>query len=480
MAEFRSVQVVSSLGITDQVTLSAAINQFPQVVCSKQIDAEDGEAVKIHAGDFVALAKEEQARILSSRSAPDFSVRIDDGQRNIVDFQGYTLGAGAKIAADGVSCMVSGIHRGSLLSAYRPDIYQTYAETRIDESSPLKVTGASIMGRLKEILKRKTDAWGDETLRRRTGVDYVDAIYDEIHTTNESLRNTVDELLGASEESTSYELFSTLEGFEGANSALNAKLAEMLDMHSGNFFQSLQTLATIFRLIYVPDKSGSTVGYFCKLSDIFAEPVEVECACVSWDISVSSATVLPVSSVLVHGLVAAEVRSTNTNTQEVWPGYVSDILARFPEEPAEGGTTTMMPAPEFLQFPVRHDWLSEGEEMDPEQAIADYEALSNEVLEFSTQLAQQFGSEWARQGYLDTVLAANQVTLTTDLDLAWEAGTFYVVKARSAKDGSTLMFKGLLQSEVHTISSNQNAPMAVSVLSFSHVLIGDQTLPGLE
>jgi len=477
MAEFRKVTATASTGFTDLVEITLHVGQFTKVSVSKLPASAGGDALKINAQDFITLAEEEQAKTLSSRTAPDFSLQVEDGKGGTFEFSGFVLGAGASISEGAVSCQVSAIHRAALMASYRPDIYQIFDATRPDES-PSLVTGPSVMGRLLDIIKLRKEAWADPVERCNTGIAAVDSIYDQVDTSNAISGPVAEELLEASRETTKYDVIDSLSAYEGANSALNDSLGNYLDTRSGNFFSTLENMATEFRLIYVPDL-GDTVGKFQKISEIFGSRTEKDCATVGMDVNITSSSVLPVGKVFIHGLMAAGVRA-ETEGSEVAPGFVADVIAEFPAGEASGGTFEILPAPTFMQAPLTGDGVGNGDSSDFTKLQEEQAQTTKELMEFTAATAEAFGLEFAKQSYLDMALAGSQVSLTAELDLTWQPGVYYSVNARSKIDGATLLFWGLLQSVVHTIRSTAKGPVAQSSLTFSHTLLGDLLIPGME
>lgn len=479
MAELRQVSFETSIGVGDVLRVESRLGAFPTVSASvsPQSGGQGQSVIKAQAETLIGIAAGEQRRYLASRAEPDFTASADDGQGGKLEFEGYLSTTGIKIGASGISAQVQAVHWAAEISGYRPDIYTVSEATRM-ETEP---TGASVFGRLSEILDARVTGWGSPDEREYTNIEGIDSLMDDIHATNERLSGAVFDLLDGSADTTGYEVFEALGELAGANVALNDSLGEILSTHNGDFFTTLTGLAASFKMVYVPDKTNATAGHFAKLSDIFAEEEEKEVAFADLDISVGNASVLPVSQVVVTGLLSTDLRMSDVGEEILSNGTVPQIIARFPEEGGvEGGTVEAMGSPSFLQLPIQGQWENDGEEIDPDGMVSNRDELIAALLEFIEETAGGFGEEWAKQGYLDTALAGTALTLVVPADFSWSAGTFYKVSAISEKDGTTLMFRGLLQSEVTVLSSDQNAPQATTTLIFTHVLLGSNTLAGID
>ena len=260
------------------------------------------------------------------------------------------------------------------------------------------------------------------------------------------------------------------------NGIANAILGALMQP-SERFWQTLDLLASMFRLIYIPDER---YGKFINAAQaIDSEPTEVTVAIHSVDFNDGGGGILPVQQVLVQ---AASVTTWPRNSDNG-----GGIIDAWPESPPSSGVDVDLPLPGWLipadalgptgkPLPIPVGVPGVNDPLD----IASYKGGSNTVVKrvrkAANPIVSQFIREFARNSWVDLAMTRSSVSFSVRMRLAVKPGNRYRVK-----DGLTgkPLFTGFLHSVQHDVevASGQTGTEKTTV-GFSHVEMGSFTLPG--
>lgn len=464
----RIPEIQSSEGSADHAVLTSSINGFYSCQVSSHTATSD-TALKALASDAASAAAAEQNAMFSPRLAPDASVRLTDGKGNTVQFSGFVTAPSHRMGVGGVGNSHTVVHESALLSAFAPYIYTAEVERR-DDINPL---GPDLASRAKTMLEALTKAWQGEG--RDRGLDVYEAIKDSIHANNQAVLPKVQKLLTDSAETTKIEGLDRIASHAGLNLGVNSAILKTLISARADFFMNLLNMCAQWQLIYQPSMEAGGVGRILRLQDAIAKGSERSIAVKDFVISGGPMSIIPITGVLVEGLPSSERRASGS----------PDDVTKFGITPASvvfygsaSGRVATAPLPPFLQRPLHTMFLTDGVDLSLSAYEQSQQEQASDLDDIASGPVRKLAEQWARNHYTDLVLAPSNATLTCELDLGWETGKSYQVKAKSAETGGAVLFQGLLNTQEHIISTRGGSPTAESTLSFSHVLILDNTLPG--
>jgi hypothetical protein len=469
MSFLRRPVATTDAGTPDWVMLTSGINDFP--TCQVSYHYPRGQvAVRAVASEIAAQAAADQLLSFAPRFEADASVHLEDGKGGVLDFEGFKTAPSHRIGVGGVGSSISIIHSMSLIGAYAPYIYEAEVFHR-DDINP---TAGNLAERATTMLEAMTTAWQGEG--RDRGIEEYEEIKDSLHANNQKVEGKVKELLKASADTTAIDGLSEITTHGGLNLGVNSSILKCLTSRRSNFFDNITELCATWQLMYQPDKSAGGVGKIIRMEDALNLDVqEREVAVIDFLISAGPLSIMPVTGVIVEGLPAGEHRSGGDEDDTTKYGIVPNSIVTHGN--AEGRMATA-PLPPFLQRPLHTSFLTDGVDMTDDGYDAAQEAQVSDLDDIIGGPVKALAEQWAKNHYIDLVLAPSNVSLTCELDLSWQAGKTYKVKAENS--GGAVLFQGLLNREQHTISTRGQQATAETHLYFSHVLILGNTLPHAE
>jgi hypothetical protein len=261
------------------------------------------------------------------------------------------------------------------------------------------------------------------------------------------------------------------------NGIANAILGALLQP-SERFWQTLDLLASMFHLIYVPDE---LYGKLINASEaVDSEPREISPSIGSVEFKDNGGGILPVAQVLIRAAALT-----------TWPRNADpdrQIIDGWPESPVSAGLDTTLPLPGWLTpadslgpvakpqpVPVGPPGIS-----DPLD-ITSYKGGSSTVVARARKainpIVRQFIRDYARSSWLDRALTRSSVSFSVKLTPDLRPGyRFRVLDPLTKKP----LFTGFLASVTHSVevASGEGGGRASTSLQFTHVEMGSFSLPG--
>lgn len=465
----RRPTVQTNAGMPDWVMLTASINSFPSCQVSYHKIKSD-KAINASVSDTASEAAADQNAMFSPRFFPDMRVTLEDGAGGKLEFVGFKTAPSHRIGVGGVGSSVTVMHDSALMSAYAPYIYDAEPEQRED----LNPESGSVAERAEELLDAITKAWqGNGRVR---GAEEFEEIKDAIHSNNQRVVNMVKALWKASADSTSFEGMDGLGEFGGLNLGVNASILDVLTSQRSDFFECITGLCSMWQMFYKPGKKVGEMGQLVRLEDAVSGEDAEEKTVVTEDFIINAGpmSTLPVTGVITAGIPSKEHREGGSEEDETAAGVVPGSVVMHGS--MEGRVATA-PMPPFMSVPIHTPLLSDGVDLSSDAYAEAQQAQQDAIDAISSGPVKTMVEQWTRNIYTDLVLAASNAALTCPLDLSWEAGKTYKVRIKS-KDSGSVLFQGLLNREQHVISTRGQNGVAETNLSFSHVLILNNTLPG--
>jgi hypothetical protein len=468
MSFLRRPVATTDAGTPDWVMLTSGINTFPTCQVSYHYPRGD-VAVRAVASEIAAQAAADQVLSFEPRFEADASVRLEDGNGGELDFKGFKTAPSHRIGVGGVGSSVSMIHAMSLIGAYAPYIY----EAEVFHRDAINPKGGNLAVRAVDMLNAMTEAWQGDG--RDRGIEEYEQIKDSLHENNQKVEAKVKELLRASADTTAIEGLSEITTHGGLNLGVNSAILKCLTSRRSNFFDNLIELCSMWQLIYQPDKSASGTGKLIRMEDALNLDVqEREVSVIDFLINAGPMSIMPVTGVIVEGLPASEHRSSDGADTTKFGIVPNSIVTHG----SPSGRMVTAPLPPFLQRPLHTAFLTDGVDMTESGYDAAQEAQVSDLADIVSGPVKTLAEQWAKNYFIDLVLAPSNVSLTCELDLSWQAGKTYKVMAKNS--GGAVLFQGLLNREQHTISTRGQQATAETHLYFSHVLILGNILPDAQ
>ncbi len=475
MVEVREIQIVTSRGPSDQLDATSSINGFPSIHARYHMSA--GGVPDAVGTAAVEAAAADQMLMFEPRTSPDTSIFVSDGKGGELSFQGLLAMPSHEVGVSGIGSSFTCIHTASLLDVFDPSIYQIKSPP--SGGGVLSTTASSIAGRVQEMLDTTIQAWSDTSKDARIrGTADSDALDDAIHEQNEKVRYYVNELLSNSVESTTFPTLSRLTKNKNVNLGLNAQIQRTIFNSSTSFFVALQSLMAQWQLFYAPVK-GAGVGRIRQMSDILVDPEKKGIACSLLLLNAGPSGSMPVTQVIVSSTVGHAPKNSEQMSRGARPGLVPKQIAAHPSR-FQGGRVSRSPLPPFLGYLTQSGTPAAGG-LSAEEYRTQRDSAITDIEDYTASDVKAFAEAWAKNHYIDSVLSPCTATLTCEFDLSWEAGKSYEVEVEVAgANGDRLghaLFKGLLNSERHSVVISKDGGRVVTTLMFTHILLLENTLP---
>lgn len=461
MSEFVEINVSCDRGSPNSVVLSSAINAFPTISVTALVDS--ALVTPAISSEVLSAAARDQNAMFAARTEPDGSLSITAGDTQ-KDFSGFVTRPSHTVGVS-VGSGYSLDHPASILLGYNAGIYDAKSEFRATAG----ISDTSIAARVLKLLDNRLDAWKGEG--RIRGADEDEALKDAIHSQNETIYPKLKELLEASTDTTEFSDLADLTTHSGLNAGINQSITNLLFGGASNIWDSILAICQEWQCFYAPDNDDG-MGSIRKYATILEGSEGKKVAAKSVNFLVGKKSILPVTQVIVRGILSTEFRSPE-NTDLRLLGITPKVVASYPSSFA-GGSVAGLELPRFLQGPPASTDGPAGTNGSGSDYSSQKDKVVQDLGDLISATAKSFVRDWAKNAFVDLALGSSTANIICELDLSWKAGENYSVTV-STEDGSVTMMDGLLKAVTHTINSDPKALDVKTVLSFSHV-----RLPGFE
>lgn len=259
---------------------------------------------------------------------------------------------------------------------------------------------------------------------------------------------------------------------------LLSRIASVLMANNGGFFNNLVRLAEDFQCIFIPSMTGEKpAGKFVSKMYILSKPKKLKAPIVSLNASLGSMGMYP---------VAAVASKANNPTPDYDPKVRTVGYVIYPNSGSnQNGISTILsvPGPAWFNCPgktvygVRDSTMSK-DTQDKSVDIAKAEKKPEILKKSGKDALKVQGSvmeQWTKCAYYWQALGQTSVYLNCEF-MDVEVGKYYNVINEKGKS----IFKGLLYSVTHNISSEMDDVSAETRLMFTHVRMKNAKIPGIE
>ncbi len=418
------------------------------------------------------------------RSTPDSSVILSRDEETKVELEGYCTGPSYGLMSGGVTRGVTIASQIALLDRLSMGIYR-YDHADFAETDKL-TSGDSWAARIKQATEFLVKT-GQVHFQDYSAGDRERVL--QKHAGNVAMGLPIwYKLLDDSVETTKSEALGNLDKGTDADVSINNGIANaligVLSQPVQRFWNVLEQLCAMFQLVYIPTADKGSVGYLMKLSDVTrAEPTKVPVSIVSIDMSSATASLLPLQQVFALNASIAQWPPPPETTRP-------EVIAGWPETAAATGIDMDVPMPGWL---ISGDVL--GPTSKPQEIAFDKPGLDDpididtyasgvsQVVERSRKAQNDsiraLLQEYIQNIWCDVSLASSTANFAIPLNPNWTAGSRYEIQDPAS--GKT-MFIGWLASVKHSVriggTGGRGEGSAMSQLGFTHVTMGDFTLPG--
>lgn len=496
----------------NSIKLTHSINQLPFAEVQLQLinqgsDRENRlESVKIDTDRINKLNRKLQEKIHNDFGlAPDVAIRMQDGEKNEIVFNGFLGQPGTTLYASQFGSRISVVHAKAVLQAYQGCIYSAQEFTNVGGfGSNLQASQIEAARDISGDLK-KTESIAERTriileALRTNYLDYTDdssAVFRArpVHQLNELVYKDVLKVLETSKPLT------IVKGISDEHFLPHALHSNLLTTLIGtvDFLQALQALCQQFYFQMNASWSGDLWLERIRTLDAPGDR-QITTAIASYNFSLAHLFELPVVQVLVQALplpyytlpdtlgpaaepVQTEIdfRQAVTNATAVTPadGQKSlKALRAFPPTIPENkaGIYRTIMAPNWVG-PCGFTAVDAQKDLIARKGA---NRFTNGVANLREVKVKQANQKEARDNILDyiaesafkdTLLRKAQATITIPLNVKVAVGRTYTV----ASVGGGILFVGFLHTVTHSLQISEQESAGFSVLDFSHCLA-----PGVE
>lgn len=289
-----------------------------------------------------------------------------------------------------------------------------------------------------------------------------------IHEQNTEPLQILDRILGASDELEMDSLELLSQKVKQVHNRINSWIVEKLNSGAGDFWSNFISLLTDFGLIYAPAFGGvEDNGRLINLKAAFdAAKTRTDVAGLNFTQSMQLPEV-PVGYVMISRVPASGPLRSYAENINLIPGQIIQNSVSYPPGKSDGRAHVVNMPPflssVFMNLGQQTDF---GRTLQPGQSRKAMEDLTT-LVQTQTDALRAFLTQYAKQVLHLVQLQGSTASLACVLDLSFEVGTAYEIGV-----SGDVLFRGLLASVQHSVSSNDRGPDATTRLSFSHVQWG--------
>lgn len=457
-AQYRQASASFTAGgssLSDGGTLAASLNDFARV--SAQIFPSSGGSADVPYAQMASALGSAQQRSMA-QSAASFSAAMsgDDGD---LKFEGHEVAPSLQASTGQFSPVVNGVHHTSLIQRLNMALY--LSETYVIEN----ITEASIPARINAIIHAIVTNWREVFFPRMTSADQ--AVAAKLHQLNTEPLQILDRILASSPDHRIDGLDTLAKQAPLVHQSVNNWIVRSLTSSNENFWENFLGLCQSFGLIYAPaigtsEENGQLIGVK-EAFDNAGSKLDLPPFQLQQTLDIPE---VPITYVLIPRVSSGQLRGY-LDKSDLVPGQTVQAIVRYPADRFDGRGYVMAP-PSFLAnvFQSLDQAAGWGSTMLPGQQRNGLQKQASDV-EKSTQALQAFLTGLAKRTLQLLQIQSVTCNLQLPLDLSWEVGKAYEVGM-----GGTRLFRGLLASCQHAVSSTPQSPQAFTRLAFSHVQWG--------
>lgn len=459
----------TSSGSTGDVgAISAQINDFARAYAQVYPGATAGTA-DVPYGEVAALLGQMQANALKQANSK-FQARIE-GSAGSVSFSGFEIEPNLQISPGSFTPQIHAVHDTATLQRLSMSLYRAGA-TDVTALDAAELKSANIIERMIFILEQLVTIWRTQHFPVLTGGDKRYAAV--VHEMNIEPLKILHRILSSSSSFEIPGLAQLANKLDSVNSSVNNWLMAGMTSNTVNFWDDFLGLVSQLGLLYAPAfGSDAANGRLFSPRDAFAAvETKDDLDSVQFQPSLRLAEV-PVTYVIMTQLPFTSLNRTYAPQQTLLPGQVVSTTLKYPEGQVSG-RAHVVAQPPFLNlagasYNRKPVW---GVDLTLNRARTEATNLADAHVE-QTDALKKFLTGYLRNTLHTLQLQGSGVNITTALnDMSWEIGRAYAIQ-----QGGKAMFRGILASCTHNVSSIPGGPQAMTALGFSYVQWGGFSLP---
>ena len=448
----------SAGSVSDSGFLSAALNDMARAGAYIYPGASASNAEVPYAALASIMAQAQTAS--RNMGGAKFSAQLDDGLNGNLEFTGIETAPSLQLGTHNVGPLISAVHSTAIV--HKLD-FSLYTSGGAPDMRDVDVSNA--VGALQQVMQGTVRHWIRNVLPDLTAAEQEEAV--AIHEANTEPLRVVDRILSNSDELKIPGLVEVVEAVPMVKFHFLNMLLGGLNSSDGEFWRTFLGLLGELGLIYAPafggaEENGRLIVVETQLSEA-ASRTNIDGLQLrsQWSAPDSPVGKVMLPKVPMSGLPRGKDKNTTL------PSQATRTSISYPPG-APKGRVVALPLPPFIS-PVFQSlaglWQAQSKSMVPASIRASQDRAK------SLALQQQNAVHDFLRGYAKTMYGRLQLSLSAagiavPMSFDWEVGKAYEVGVRGTK-----MFKGILASVTHNVSSKGNGS-ALTELAFSHVLWG--------
>lgn len=427
---------------------------------------------------FAAMGQRQTKSFEDTPDSPDVTINLKDGYNGSVSFKGNVSSPNYVFSVGDVALTEDIQPDYAAINCLDLSIYESTA-SNLDAVVAKDYPGNSIAELFKKVFEKLVEN-GDTSIE---GIEDATkkAAYKKQHEINKKVQKFLTELLDNSKETIGWD--DVLNGAQ-KSAIVNAIVPRVKETFrsktGGGFLNNILRLAEEFQCVYVPELDN--IGKLVNKKILLSNSENLSVHPVSLSAHAGSVGMFPVRGVIVNQPDTSQGSNVASNNDAV--KNASSGAAMYPKEPADGGTILPVLGPQWLPSTyyktAELNPTTEGEKKKlqknalPKDKAKDCKKI-NESLKSRFENNEKIIEQWAETIYYWQALGQSYATLQTELNLKVKVGKRYKVKGDSG-----VLFSGILTSVDHSIDTNSKNCTAFSRLSFSHIIMGSASIPGID
>lgn len=451
--------------IIDRAHIDNQVGTFPKINYTAHPGEDRTAARKINATEFISDLAADQRDAFSGNPEPVL-FQMFDGKTGTSSIPAMITSPSYGTGLGFTGMRRNGVHGAAILIGLRTDIYTGARDSWRTDNNP---GSDSVATRLKELTEFIIKEWQNEQ-----GDDSSELSAEQkevIHEQNAPRLAIWYKLLTDSESTTKIEPLGGLkEGNPAVNAGVNSWMVALLRSSKQNFMGVVQAFASAFHLMYQPPNVEFPAGRLIKIEDLLKEdPEEISTMVVGEELTAGPVRTLPLTKVLITGVSTTEYRD-NGDMKDGRTSLGASNIAEYPPGPFTGGSIQSFGMPPYLPNSVRPAPAG----LDPSAGLTgdNYSqgvtGLRDGVNGYITDNMIALCEYHAKGIYANLALSNAQASLTTELNLLFEAGHRYKLTA-TRENGEDVIFTGIVIAATHNLVSSQDSPNASTLLKFAYV-----------
>lgn len=459
----------SSYADLETFQFQAAVMNHPTALVEYHTGSEEtATTVRVIASSEIIDAVAQDQKTMFD-DASDTSITIDsyDGRDSSLVFSGFSTQPSYTLGVGQVSLSSSVVHKAARIQQLITGIYDYPAEKHRAYEVYTEDSPTGIIKQVLQDMVANFDPCEDAQAA---------AIRERIHADNARPLEIFYKILDASE--TSIEGLADLAKEPAVGKYVRGVVVETLANNMTDGLHLIHAFCGLFQMVYVPGIGEEDYGKFIMKKDILLDPEPKSAEVRSFTIAAGPKSVSPLAQVVVRGVPSSDHKDySQDGCGEL---HSSPRLAAYPAEALGSGQRMFVGPPpyipKFIVSSTNYVPASDNETLSLAEYKNGLKTRARVMEQLRDDTLRGIVEDWAKNIFVDQTLALATASLSCTLDYSWEIGRYYLVSAQGA-DGEVELFRGFLAGLTHNVSSKTHSPIASTTLNFTHVQVGNFSLP---